>query len=179
MPAEKRPRAKKEELEKFRRDAKKLLETHPSGEIAAKLDLDPGNFSSYVNGSKNPGKEIIEKFYKLKEMENSEDKTQNSDDNKAKSDYQQGGPGSSFGTGETQASYMVDLDDLVETRQELFRNQKTTSYRHWTSLQESILASQMWAKSKEEEAKADAIKSRTTEKLVDELLSRVKGDAAS
>ena len=63
-----KPATTDEEVAKFRRDAERLTKIHLSGKIAEKLGVDPANFSSYISGSKRPGKDFLKKFYSLAEM---------------------------------------------------------------------------------------------------------------
>jgi hypothetical protein len=170
-----RPATTDNEVAKFRRDAERLTKTHPSGKIAEKLGVGSANFSSYVNGGKRPGKNILKKFYNLQEMQNTEDNTQDTGDNKKGKDYEHGGPPPD-NADDPQGRYVVDLNDAGEVTKELFRTYKMNNANCWAGIHETIITGQMWAKSQEEAAKGSTINARITEKLVDELLSRVKGN---
>jgi len=56
-------KAKEEELQRFIQDFTALRIRYALKEIARQLDLDTGNLSSYVKGTKKPGATIIKKFY--------------------------------------------------------------------------------------------------------------------
>jgi transcriptional regulator with XRE-family HTH domain len=158
-----RPATTDEEVAKFRRDAERLTKTHLSGKIAEKLGVGSANFSSYVNGSKRPGKNMLKKFYNLQEMQNTEDNTQDTGDNKKRPDYEPGGP--SPAAEEAQLKFMhLDFDDTRELREELFNTLKTTNANYWHGFNEIIKTNQKLAGTHD-------VMARTNETLVNELLS--------
>jgi hypothetical protein len=172
-----RPATTDEEVAKFRMDAKKMLETHLSGVIAEKLDLDPANFSSYVSGGKRPGKKILKKFYALEEMQNTEDNMQDTGDNKKSSQYESGGP--SPEAEDAQGRFYADLDDPGELRKELFRTYKMNNANCWAGLNEMIETNKIMAKQQEEAERGKTINARMMEKLLDKVLAKDGNSAAS
>ena len=164
-----RPATTDDEVAKFRRDAETLLKSHLSGKIAEKLGVGPANFSSYVNGSKRPGKNILKKFYNLEEMKNAEDSTQDTADNKKKAQYESGGP--SPEAEDMQGRFSLDLEDLGETRKELFRSYKINNANCWAGLNEMIETNKIMAKQQEETARGNTINARMMEKLLDKALA--------
>lgn len=65
-----RKRAKKEEIDRWRRNYWRRREDHSNKEMAKKLSINEGNLSAYGQGTKktngkptNPGAEFIKKFY--------------------------------------------------------------------------------------------------------------------
>ncbi len=172
-----RPATTDEEVAKFRRDAAWLTKTHLSGKIAEKLGVGSANFSSYVKGSKRPGKNILKKFYNLQEMQNAQNNTQDAGDNKKIPDYEHGGL-KSGNAEDAQGRYVVDLNDAGELTKELFRTYKMNNANCWSSVHETIITGQMWAKSHEEAAKGSTIYARIMEKLLDKVLA-VDGDSAA
>lgn len=77
-------RAKKEQIERFRRDFAALRENNSNDDLAKKLNVDPTNLSSYSTGGKNPGLDFINKFYMTFENEipkSDENKLPKSDEN--------------------------------------------------------------------------------------------------
>jgi transcriptional regulator with XRE-family HTH domain len=172
-----RPATTDEEVAKFRRDAERLTKTHLSGRIAEKLGVGSANFSSYVNGSKRPGKNILKKFYNLEEMQNTADNAQDTGDNKKRPDYE---PGDLKTDDEDEnGRYTVDLDDPDELRKELFRMQKMNNANAWAGLHEMIETNKIMAKGVDETAKGTTINARMMEKLLDKVLAIDGNSAAS
>lgn len=71
-------KAAPKDIIRFRKDLQRLDNKLKNYEIAARLDIAPSALSSYRTGKKNPGKEIIGKFYsifddQLKETEYQDD----------------------------------------------------------------------------------------------------------
>jgi hypothetical protein len=165
-----RPATTDQEVAKFRLDAEQLTKTHLSGKIAEKLGVDPANFSSYVNGSKRPGKNFLKKFYNLQEMQNTADNTQDTGDNKTGSDYEHGGPALDKFE-EEKGRFTVDLDDPGELRKELFRTYKMNNANCWAGLHEMIETNKIMAKGVDETAKGTTINARMMEKLLDKVLA--------
>lgn len=64
-------------IEEWRRDYQRLLKNSTNREIAAKLNVDPGNLSSIARGAKNPGAIFLEKFYMIYPRNHSYDSSEN------------------------------------------------------------------------------------------------------
>jgi hypothetical protein len=171
-----RPATTDEEVAKFRRDAERLTKTHLSGKIAEKLGVGSANFSSYVNGGKRPGKNILKKFYNLQEMQNTEENTHDTGDNKKRKDYEHGDPKTN--AEDEKGRYTVDLDDPGELRKELFRTYKMNNANAWAGLHEMIETNKIMAKGVDETAKGTTINARMMEKLLDKVLA-IDGNSAT
>jgi hypothetical protein len=52
-------------FDKFVQDVKSLRSIYTDAKIAATMKINPGNFSSRVNGAKRPGQDFINRFYQV------------------------------------------------------------------------------------------------------------------
>ena len=50
-------------IQQFRRDVRLLRKKYTQNVMAERMGSDPGNFSHYSRGAKNPGEDFLDKFY--------------------------------------------------------------------------------------------------------------------
>jgi len=143
-----RKRAKKEDIDRWRRNYWRRREDHSNKEMAKKLGINEGNLSAYGQGTKktngkptNPGAEFIKNFYmeypELPELH--EGNETDSDTNKEGSGYpHEGHPLDKLE--EPAQVYQMNWDESARLRDELFSKYKRddeflrTEYSKLTSI---------------------------------------------